>query len=302
MITGHRIWKFTKMHGVGNDFVILDAVSDFLEITPEIIRAIAHRQFGVGADQVLIVENPSHPEADFKYRIFNSDGSEVENCGNGARCFVQFVHEKHLSGRNPIKAEIATGVISLYRNDDSSVTVDMGPASFDAENVGFDTQGLSLRKENEADVWALPLNNGSTIEITVVSMANPHAVQIVTDVQTAPVLSQGPLIESHPYFANRINAGFMQILSVHEINLRVYERGAGETLACGTGACAAVVSGIRRGLLESPVSVNMRGGTIEISYYGSNVCMRGPATTVFEGQIDIDKLLSDIPKEGLTNE
>lgn len=302
MITGHRIWKFTKMHGVGNDFVILDAVSNFLEITPEIIRAIAHRQFGVGADQVLIVENPSHPEADFKYRIFNSDGSEVENCGNGARCFVQFVHEKHLSGRNPIKAEIATGVISLFRNEDSSVTVDMGPASFDAEDVGFDTQGLSLRKENEADVWALPLNNGSTIEITVVSMANPHAVQIVNDVQTAPVQTQGPLIESHPYFANRINAGFMQILSAHEINLRVYERGAGETLACGTGACAAVVSGIRRGLLESPVRVNMRGGTIEISYDGSNVIMRGPATTVFEGQIDIDKLLSDIPKEVLTNE
>ncbi|WP_390902735.1 diaminopimelate epimerase [Taylorella equigenitalis] len=302
MMGKHRVWQFTKMHGIGNDFVVLDGVSNFINIDSEIIRAIAHRQFGIGADQVLLVENPTHPEADFKYRIFNSDGSEVENCGNGARCFVQFIHDKHLSGRNPIKAEIATGTIELYRNEDKTVTVDMGCPTFKASDVGFDGEGISFKNENQAQVWALPLSNGSVIEISLVSMANPHAVQIVPDVYTAPVSSQGPLIESHPYFANRINAGFMQIISENEINLRVYERGAGETFACGTGACAAVVSGIRRGLLKSPVKVNMRGGSIEISYDGEAVIMRGPATTVFEGVIDIDKLLSDVPIEVLKNE
>ncbi|HBP29295.1 MAG TPA: diaminopimelate epimerase, partial [Advenella kashmirensis] len=238
------IWSFSKMHGAGNDFVVLDGVRQSIDMTPERARALAHRQFGIGADQILLVEAPSHPEADFRYRIFNADGTEVEHCGNGARCFVRFVHEQKLSSRNPLKAEIATGLITLEEADDTTVTVNMGQTRFEPEAVAFDTSDLPSTRDHDDTLWSLPLSNGDTVTLSLVAISNPHAVQIVDDVASAPVAVQGPLIEGHPRFGNRVNAGFMQIVDPHTINLRVYERGAGETLACGTGACAAVVAGI----------------------------------------------------------
>ena len=286
------IWSFSKMHGAGNDFVVLDGVRQSIDMTPERARALAHRQFGIGADQILLVETPSHPEADFRYRIFNSDGSEVEHCGNGARCFVRFVHEQKLSSRNPLKAEIATGLIVLEEAPDGTVSVSMGQTRFEPEAVAFDTTDLSSSTEHEDTLWSLPLDNGDTALLSLVAISNPHAVQIVSNVAEAPVAIQGPLIESHPRFAHRVNAGFMQILDPHTIQLRVYERGAGETLACGTGACAAVVAGIRRGRLESPVTVHTRGGDLNISWDGNNITMRGPAVTVFSSEIDIDRLVA----------
>lgn len=292
-------WRFSKMHGVGNDFVVLDGVRQSIQMTPERARAIAHRQFGIGADQILLVEEPTHPEAHFRYRIFNSDGSEVEHCGNGARCFVRFVHEQQLSGRNPLKAEIATGLITLNEREDQTVTVEMGQTRFAPTDIAFDTEGLASSAMGNDTLWKLPLNNGDTVDLSIVGISNPHAVQTVDDVITAPVAEQGPLIESNPRFKNRVNAGFMQILNKNEINLRVYERGAGETLACGTGACAAAVAGIRRGLLESPVLVHTRGGDLLISYDGQSIEMTGPATTVFEGEIDIDALVNAIPTQVL---
>ncbi|MCQ9327964.1 diaminopimelate epimerase [Pelistega suis] len=292
-------WRFSKMHGVGNDFVVLDGVRQSIQMTPERARAIAHRQFGIGADQILLVEEPTHPEAHFRYRIFNSDGSEVEHCGNGARCFVRFVHEQKLSGRNPLKAEIATGLITLNEREDQTVTVEMGQTRFAPADIAFDTEGLASSTMGHDTLWKLPLNNGDTVDLSIVGISNPHAVQTVEDVTTAPVAEQGPLIESNPRFKNRVNVGFMQVLNKNEINLRVYERGAGETLACGTGACAAAVAGIRRGLLESPVLVHTRGGDLRISYDGQSIEMTGPATTVFEGEIDIDALVNAIPKQVL---
>ncbi len=292
-------WRFSKMHGVGNDFVVLDGVRQSIQMTPERARAIAHRQFGIGADQILLVEEPTHPEAHFRYRIFNSDGSEVEHCGNGARCFVRFVHEQKLSGRNPLKAEIATGLITLNEREDQTVTVEMGQTRFAPADIAFDTEGLASSTMGHDTLWKLPLNNGDTVDLSIVGISNPHAVQTVEDVTTAPVAEQGPLIESNPRFKNRVNVGFMQVLNKNEINLRVYERGAGETLACGTGACAAAVAGIRRGLLESPVLVHTRGGDLRISYDGKSIEMTGPATTVFEGEIDIDALVNAIPKQVL---
>ena len=285
-------WYFSKMQGAGNDFVVLDGVRQAIDMTPERARALAHRQFGIGADQILLVEAPSHPEADFRYRIFNADGSEVEHCGNGARCFVRFVHEQKLSSRNPLKAEIATGLIQLQEFDDATVTVDMGQTRFEPAAVGFDTAGLSSRQDHDDTVWALPLDNGDQVDLSLVAISNPHAVQIVDDVRRAPVAAQGPLIESHPRFGNRINAGFMQIVDTHTLRLRVYERGAGETLACGTGACAAVVAGIRRGRLQSPVAVHTRGGILNISWDGDRLAMRGPAVTVFSSEIDIERLVA----------
>jgi len=286
-------WSFSKMHGAGNDFVVLDGVRQSIEMTPERARALAHRQFGIGADQILLVETPSHPEADFKYRIFNADGSEVEHCGNGARCFVRFVHEQKLSSRNPLKAEIATGLITLEEANDATVTVNMGQTRFDPEAVAFDTADLSSARDHDDTLWSLPLSNGDTVSLSLVAISNPHAVQIVDDVATAPVAVQGPLIESHPRFAQRVNAGFMQILDPHTIKLRVYERGAGETLACGTGACAAVVAGIRRGRLQSPVTVHTRGGQLAIAWDGhGQITMRGPAVTVFSSEINIDRLVA----------
>ncbi|MDY3331495.1 MAG: diaminopimelate epimerase [Pelistega sp.] len=292
-------WRFTKMHGVGNDFVVFDGVRQSIQMTPERARAIAHRQFGIGADQILLVEEPTHPEAHFRYRIFNADGSEVEHCGNGSRCFVRFVHEQKLSGRNPLKAEIATGLITLNEREDQTVTVEMGQTRFAPDDIAFDVNGLDSSAMGEDTLWHLPLDNGDTVQLSIVGISNPHAVQVVKDIATAPVAQQGPLIESNPRFKNRVNAGFMQIINTHEINLRVYERGSGETLACGTGACAAAVAGIRRGLLTSPVLVHTRGGDLSISYDGQSIEMTGPATTVFEGEIDIDALVNSIPKQVL---
>jgi len=289
------IWNFTKMHGAGNDFVVLDGVRQTIDMTPERARALADRHFGVGADQILLVEPATRPDADFRYRIFNADGGEVEHCGNGARCFVRFVHEQGLSDRNPLRAEIVSGVIELDEGDDTQVTVDIGTTRFEAADVSFDTTGLAQRAQHDDTLWQLPLDVSAgaprQVELSLVAISNPHAVQVVDDVDTAPVGIVGPLIESHPRFAKRVNAGFMQVLDPHAIRLRVYERGAGETLACGTGACAAVAAGIRRGLLASPVRVQMRGGALTIAWDGAHLRMTGPAESVFAGQIDIDKLV-----------
>lgn len=291
------IWQFSKMHGTGNDFIVLDGVRQSIEMTPERARALAHRQFGIGADQILLVENPSHPMADFRYRIFNADGSEVEHCGNGARCFVRFVHEQKLSGRNPLKAEIATGLIVLTEQDDLSVMVDMGQTRFEPSDLAFNSVGLSSSQQGDDTLWQLVLQGGETVDVSLVQISNPHVVLLVDDAKTAPVAQLGAQIESHPRFKNRVNTGFMQIIDQHEIKLRVYERGAGETLACGTGACAAVVAGIRRGLLQSPVLVHTHGGDLRIAYDGQKIQMTGPASTVFQGQIDINALVQSIPTQ-----
>lgn len=283
-------WNFVKMHGAGNDFVVLDGVRQAIDITPERARALADRHFGIGADQVLLVETPLHPEADFRYRIFNADGSEVEHCGNGARCFVRFVHEQGLSRRNPLRAEIKTGVIVLDNTEADGVSVEMGQTRFEPEALAFDAQGLSSTPCADDTLWTLPLPGHDDVQLSLVAISNPHAVQVVDNVQAAPVGMIGPLIESHPRFAQRVNAGFMQIMDRNTIKLRVYERGAGETLACGTGACAAVVAGIRRGLLDSPVRVHTRGGPLTVTWADNSLRMSGPAVTVFAGQVDIDAL------------
>ena len=274
--------RFTKMQGVGNDFVVLDGVSRPVDLGPEQFRRLADRHFGVGCDQILLVERPRGADADFRYRIFNADGGEVEQCGNGARCFVRFVRDKGLTEKREIRVETLAGLIAPRMEADGRVTVDMGPPVFDAARIPFLT---------DSDAIVQPLDvAGTRVDITALSMGNPHAVQVVADIGTAPVESQGPLIERHPRFPRRVNAGFVQIVDRHSIRLRVYERGAGETLACGTGACAAVVAGIRRGLLESPVRVETRGGELTIAWGGADnsVFMTGPAETVFEGEIEID--------------
>ena len=291
------IWNFTKMHGAGNDFVMLDGVRQSLDMTPERARALAHRQFGVGCDQILLVDTPLHPEADFRYRIFNADGSEVEHCGNGARCFVRFVHEQKLSSRNPLRAEIATGLITLEELPDGNVTVEMGQTRFSAIDLPFDIEGLPTKQQCQDTLYGLELATTplQTVWLSALAISNPHAVQVVSDVEAAPVALLGPLIEAHPRFARRVNAGFMQIVDPHTIYLRVYERGAGETLACGTGACAAVAAGVRRVLLESPVRVRTHGGWLTVAFDGTQLRMTGPATTVFSGSIDIDQLVASIP-------
>jgi len=273
---------FSKMQGLGNDFVVLDAVSTPISLTPEQLRHIADRHFGIGCDQILVVETPHHPDADFRYRIFNADGGEVEQCGNGARCFVRFVREKGLTGKRSIRVETAQGMIEPRLEDNGLVTVDMGAPRFALDLIPFVAPA-------EATTYPLDLPDGRQIEINAVSMGNPHAVQVVDDVDTAPVATDGPVIEHHARFPARVNAGFMQIVNRNEIRLRVYERGAGETLACGTGACAAVVSGIERGLLDSPVLVHARGGNLTIAWAGRGqpVMMTGPAVTVFEGEITL---------------
>ena len=290
-------WNFTKMHGAGNDFVVLDGVRQSLDMTPERARALAHRQFGVGCDQILLVDTPLHPEADFRYRIFNADGSEVEHCGNGARCFVRFVHEQKLSSRNPLRAEIATGLITLEELPDGNVTVEMGQTRFAANDLPFDINGLATKTQGQDTLYELELATTppQTVWLSAVAISNPHAVQVVADVEATPVSTLGPMIESHPRFARRVNAGFMQIVDLHTIYLRVYERGAGETLACGTGACAAVAAGVRRGLLESPVRVRTHGGWLTVAFDGAQLRMTGPATTVYSGSIDIDQLVASIP-------
>jgi diaminopimelate epimerase len=273
--------KFTKMHGLGNDFVVLDAVNQAIDLTPARARFLADRHFGVGCDQILVVEKSQRPDADFRYRIFNADGGEVEQCGNGARCFVRFVHDKGLTAKRAIRVETKGGLIEPRLEDDGLVTVDMGVPRFEPSHVPFVTGSDALVQPLQLD--------GAGVDVTALSMGNPHAVQAVANVDTAPVAEQGPLIENHPRFPQRVNAGFMQVVDRHAIRLRVYERGAGETLACGSGACAAVVAGIARGLLDSPVRVSMRGGELTIAWGGPGqpVRMTGPAVTVFDSEIEI---------------
>ncbi len=280
--------KFTKMHGAGNDFVVIDAINQRIDFTPAQWQFLADRRFGIGADQMLVVEKPQSAGVDFRYRIYNADGGEVEQCGNGARAFVKFVTDKRLTDKRAIKVETMSGVIEPTLEADGRITVDMGAPILEPERVPFDAKGLQGKVEGNDTLWPLEIN-GKTIWMSVVSMGNPHSVQIVDDAQSAAVQSDGPAIEHHPRFPRRVNAGFMQIVDRRQINLRVFERGAGETLACGTGACAAVVAGIRRGLLDSPVRVNTRGGELSITWagQGSPVLLTGPAVSVFEGEIDI---------------
>ena len=273
--------KFTKMHGLGNDFVVLDGVRQNISLTPEQLCHLADRNFGIGCDQILLVEKPGQEGVDFCYRIFNADGSEVEQCGNGARCFVRFVHEQGLTEKREIRVETKSGIITPRLEADGEVTVDMGLPRFAPGEIPF---------VSDSDAVVQPLQVGSTeVAITAVSMGNPHAVQVVDDVDTAPVAILGPLIENHPRFPRRVNAGFLQVVDRHSVRLRVYERGAGETLACGTGACAAVVAGISRGLVASPVRVGTRGGELTIAWGGpgTHVRMTGPAVTVFSGEIEL---------------
>ncbi len=289
--------QFTKMHGAGNDFVMLDATREALTLSPAQLRLLADRHVGVGADQILVVEPAPSADVDFRYRIFNADGGEVEQCGNGARCFVAFVRRRGLTDKRSIRVLTRSGIIQPRLEDDGRVSVDMGPPRFAAAAIPFDNAGLVPRLEAGFERWPLELgatdtsasNPGSTLWISALSMGNPHAVQRVDDVDTAPVGTLGPRIEHHRRFPQRVNAGFMQVMSPHHIRLRVWERGAGETLACGTGACAAVVAGMRHGWLQTPVEVDTRGGRLSIAWdgAGSPVTMTGPAAYVFDGHIEL---------------
>lgn len=272
--------KFTKMHGLGNDFVVIDGINQSSFLKPEQLRLLADRHFGVGCDQILLIE-AAEGDADFRYRIFNADGGEVEQCGNGARCFVRYVHDRGLTNKNEIRVETHGGLIVPRLETNGEVTVNMGTPRFEPEAIPFIAEKRAL---------TYPLDiGGKQIEISAVSMGNPHAVQWVADVDHAPVLTEGVLIERHPHFPRRVNAGYMQVIDRGHIRLRVYERGAGETLACGTGACAAVVTGIQRGLLGSAVTVSFRSGDLFIRWEGENqpVWMTGPAITVFDGEINL---------------
>ena len=285
---------FTKMQGAGNDFVVLDETGGPLGLTAAHYRFLGDRHFGVGADQILTVRPSPAAGIDFEYIIHNADGAEVEQCGNGARCFAQFVHERGLSSKSRLRVKTMKGVIEPERAPDGRITVDMGAPVFDAEQLPFDTQGLVPKAEGNWQSWPLALaDTGVTVWIAAVSMGNPHAVQRVVDVDTAPIETQGPLVQQHPRFARHVNAGYMQIVNRGQIRLRVYERGVGETLACGSGACAAVVAGIRWGLLDASVDVHTRGGVLTISWAGGDapVLMTGPAVTVFRGEIDIPAAL-----------
>ncbi|WP_189836262.1 diaminopimelate epimerase [Sulfuriferula multivorans] len=273
--------RFSKMHGAGNDFVVFDAIHQQVELNAEQVRFIADRHFGVGCDQLLLVERPTRKDADFRYRIFNADGGEVEQCGNGARCFMRFVHDKGLSQEGEIRVETASGIIRPRLEVDGQVTVNMGEPRFDPDQIPFIASKQALTYE-------LVLED-EVVEISALSMGNPHAIQYVEDIETAAVARQGAQIEAHPGFPNKVNAGFMQIVDRQNIRLRVYERGAGETLSCGTGACAAVVAGISRDLLDPTVQVATRGGVLTIHWAGGGmpVWMTGPAENVFEGEIDL---------------
>ena len=270
--------RFTKMHGLGNDFVVLDGIHQKVDLSVAELRRLADRRYGVGCDQILVVERPTRAGVDFRYRIWNADGGEVEQCGNGARCFVKFVRERGLTDKRRIVVETAGGIIAPELVGDREVAVDMGVPRFAAADIPFAGEG-------DAVVRTLDLD-GETIEVSLVSMGNPHAVQVVADVERAPVATQGPRLERDPRFPQRVNAGYMQIVDRATIRLRVWERGAGETPACGTGACAAVVAGVRRGLLESRVRVETRGGALSVAWPGPGgpVTMTGPATTVYEGE------------------
>lgn len=273
--------RFTKMHGLGNDFMVLDGISQALALEPGQIRFLADRHFGVGCDQVLLVERPCVPGADFRYRIFNADGGEVQQCGNGARCFARFVRDEGLTDKDEIVVETASGLIRPRLESDGQVTVDMGRPRFEPQVVPFLADCESLH-------YALTIG-GESWSIGAVSMGNPHAVLLVPDVEQAPVARLGPALESHPRFPERVNVGFMQVLAPGRIRLRVFERGSGETLACGTGACAAVVMGRRWGLLQEEVVVDLRGGSLRVHWDGGaeSVWMTGPATRVFEGELEL---------------
>ena len=273
--------NFTKMHGLGNDFVVIDAIHQTLRLSREQVRFIADRHFGVGCDQLLLVEKPTRPDVDFRYRIFNADGDEVEQCGNGARCFARFVRDRGLSDRDEIRVETGSGIIVLRLESDSRVTVDMGVPQFEPERIPF--QAVERASEYALEV------DGESITVGVVSMGNPHAVLRVTDLDSAPVARLGAAIESHPRFPRRVNVGFMQVVTPDFIRLRVFERGVGETLACGSGACAAMVVARQQGLINDKVTVELPGGELAIRWSGEGkpVVMTGPANKVFEGQIEL---------------
>ncbi|MSQ70888.1 MAG: diaminopimelate epimerase [Betaproteobacteria bacterium] len=292
--------KFTKMQGVGNDFVVLDGIGQQVALTPALVRRIADRHFGVGCDQILLVESPDAPGTDFRYRIWNADGGEVEQCGNGARCFVRYVHDKGLTRKSEIRVQTLSGIITPRLEPDGQVTIDMGAPIFDPVRIPFESTGLmpmdrSPLVTKSGGAWWPLLVDGAEVAVFAVSMGNPHAVQLVENVDTAAVVEQGRVIERHARFPKRVNAGFMQVASRDHIRLRVFERGAGETLACGTGACAAVVAGIRSGLLDAVVRVETRGGELTIRWGGdknqlnSPVWMTGPAVTVFEGEMEFNE-------------
>ncbi|AXM97474.1 diaminopimelate epimerase [Pseudomonas plecoglossicida] len=271
--------RFTKMHGLGNDFMVLDLVSQHAHIQPKHAKQWGDRHTGIGFDQLLIVEAPNNPEVDFRYRIFNADGSEVEQCGNGARCFARFVLDKRLTAKKRIRVETKSGIIVLDVQNDGQVSVDMGPPRFVPGEIPFVADEHALSYPLEVD--------GQVHSIAAVSMGNPHAVLRVDDVRTAPVHTLGPKIEHHPRFPQRVNAGFIQVIDRHRANLRVWERGAGETQACGTGACAAAVAAISQGWMDSPVSLDLPGGRLNIEWAGPGkpVLMTGPAVRVYEGQV-----------------
>jgi diaminopimelate epimerase len=273
--------NFTKMHGLGNDFVVIDAINQSVELTPEQVRALADRHFGIGCDQLLLVEAATAAAADFRYRIFNADGGEVSQCGNGARCFMQFVHERGLTDKASVNVETDNGMLQLVREADGQITVNMGTPRFEPSDIPFNAPARATHYTLDA--------GGSALEIGALSLGNPHAVLRVDNIDTAPVAELGPLIERHDRFPDRVNAGFMQIVDDTTVRLRVYERGAGETLACGSGACAAVVAGRLWGQLNDTVKVVLTGGELVISWSGEGtpVMMTGPATTVFQGQIDL---------------
>ena len=275
------ILKFTKMHGLGNDFVVIDAIRQAVNLTSEQIRRIADRHFGVGCDQLLLVEPSLNPDADFRYRIFNADGSEVAQCGNGARCFARFVHEQGLSDKLEVRVDTQNGSLLLRRGESGNITVDMGLPRHEPAQI-------PLKADREAVTYSIDVE-GKSWAFGAVSMGNPHAVLLVDNIDDAPVLSLGPVLESHALFPERVNVGFMQVLHPHHIRLRVYERGSGETLACGSGACGAVVVGVGQGLLKSPVQVDLPGGSLSISWLGrgNTVLMTGPAVTVFVGMIEL---------------
>ena len=273
--------RFTKMHGLGNDFVVIDLITQRFKLKPHHIRKIADRHFGIGCDQVLAVEIPTQPDVDFRYRIYNAEGSEVEQCGNGARCFARFVRDKRLTGKQQIKVETLGGIIQLEVANNREVRVDMGEPQLDPKRIPFtaDQQAVDYALEVAGEQW----------QVGAVSMGNPHVVLTVDNVDSAPVERLGPIIESHPRFPQRVNVGFMQVVDRDHVRLRVFERGVGETLACGTGACAAAVSGIVQGRLDDTVTVDLPGGSLRIHWPGAGqpVIMTGPATTVFEGQIQL---------------
>ncbi|MFA5677207.1 MAG: diaminopimelate epimerase [Pseudomonas sp.] len=273
--------RFTKMHGLGNDFMVIDMVTQHAQLSPKLIRQWSDRHFSIGFDQLLVVEPPSNPDVDFRYRIFNADGSEVEQCGNGARCFARFVQDKRLTAKSQIEVETASGQITLHVRRDGQVTVNMGVPRLQPHEIPF-------QADSEALSYSLQVGE-QTLDVSAVSMGNPHCVTLVEDVNSYPVAELGPLIESHARFPQRVNAGFLQVQDTQHAKLRVYERGAGETMACGTGACAAAVAGIRRGLLRSPVNIRLPGGTLKIEWAGEGqpVMMTGPASRVYEGQIRV---------------